>query len=374
MKELVLAGTHFEMGRQYGRSCRKQIWFFSKAVQIMVSLSQRPGADLFSPQYRHVPVELARFSKNRQRHRRRAREFCDSLRTHYPEGLDMLRGMAEGAQVDFDDLLFLNTTPDLARGCTTIAATGTATATGEPVLGMNADETRGVERLEMTLDIRPDHGYRHKVTGMAGYLSYNFGMNETGLTQIGELLFLNNESTAPPTAPLLLHASILSRCGTVDEARDLLESLPPCGPGAAVYVADSERFLRMETNAVASEIEVIDDGIRWNTNEPQTPTLAPFSAIDDLSEPTSLFSRSRARRLTTLSEHFAGRLDASAMQSILADHGDPADDTHMHSMCLHPRHTDGKQTCASIVALPRQKRCKFFEPNPCRGDHTEHVF
>lgn len=374
MRELVLAGTHFEMGQQYGRACRRQIWIFSKAAQLMVSLSERPGADLFNPKYRHLPAELARFSKNRQRHRRRAREFSDSLETYYPESLDMLRGMADGARVDFDDLLFLNTTPDLARGCTTIAAAGTATATGEPVLGMNADENRGVERLEVTLDIRPDHGYRHKVCAMAGFLPYNFGMNETGLTQIGELMFLNNESIAAPTAPMLLHASLLSRCGSVDDAKDLLESLPPCGSGSVVYVAGSEKFLRLETNAVASEIEVVEDGLRWNANAPQTPTIAPFSAIDDLSEPTSLFSRSRTRRLTTLCDRFAGRLDAAAVQSILADHGDPADDTHMHSMCMHPRHTAGKQTCASIVALPRRKTAKFFEPNPCRDDHTEHAF
>lgn len=374
MKELVLAGSHFEMGRQYGRSCRGRIWILSKAAQLMVALSERPGADLFNLRYRHLPAELALLPKNRQQHRRRAREFCDSLETHYPESLDMLRGMAEGARVNFDDLLFLNTTQDLARGCTTIAAVGTATATGEPVLGMNADENRGVERLEVTLDIRPDHGYRHKVCAMAGFLPYNFGINETGLTQIGELLFLNNESTPAPTAPLLLHASLLSRCGSVDEAEDLLESLPPCGSGSVVYVADSEKFLRLETNAVASEMEVVDEGIRWNVNAPQTSTIAPFSAIDDLTAPVSMFSKSRTRRLTTLLDRFAGRLDAAAVQSILADHGDPEDDTHMHSMCMHPRHTAGKQTCASIVALPRRRSARFFEPNPCRDEHTEHAF
>ena len=109
MKELELRGSFFEMGRQYGKGCRKEIWLFSKAVQLMVALSERPGADLFDPQYRHLPREMVLFVKNRKRYRAQAREFIGSLEVHYPEGLEMMRGMAEGAKVDFDDLLFFHT-------------------------------------------------------------------------------------------------------------------------------------------------------------------------------------------------------------------------------------------------------------------------
>jgi hypothetical protein len=61
MKELELRGSFFEMGRQYGKGCRKEIWLFSKSVQLMVALSERPGADLFDPQYRHLPREMVLF-------------------------------------------------------------------------------------------------------------------------------------------------------------------------------------------------------------------------------------------------------------------------------------------------------------------------
>jgi isopenicillin-N N-acyltransferase-like protein len=374
MKEFELSGSYYEMGKQYGRACRKEIWFFSKAMQLMVALGERPGADLFAPHYRHLPREMMRFRKNRKRYRTQARGFLDSLESYHPEGLDMMRGMAEGARVDFDDVVFLNTAVDFARACTSFAAVGSATATGQPVLGMNADEVKGVERMEIILRIRPDSGHAHTVCAMAGNLPFNFGMNETGLTFASHLLFLKSGSGATLGAPMMLYFSVLNRCGNVDEAKDLLESLPCGGPGLTAFVADSERFLRMETNSLVREIELVDDGIRWNANEPQTAALAPLSAIADLSEADSLFSKNRTRRLDDLSDRFSGRLDAETVQSILSDHGDPSDHTHMHSVCMHPRHSAGKQTCASMVALPAEKTCWFFEPNPCRDISKRFAF
>ncbi len=91
-------------------------------------------------------------------------------------------------------------------------------------------------------------------------------------------------------------------------------------------------------------------------------------------EANSLFSRRRAKRLTELTERYYGRLDAEAVRTILADHGDSSDETHMHSMCLHPEHTEGKQTCASMVALPAERVSWFYEPNPCRNAHTEYRY
>ena len=374
MKELELSGSFFEMGRQYGQGCRREIWFFSKAVQLMVALSERPGADFFDPQYRHLPREMTSFFKNRKRYRSQAREFLNSIEAHYPEGLDMMRGMAEGAKVDFEDLLFLNTAIELTRGCTSFAAVGDATASGRAVLGMNADEAKGVERTEIVLRVHPDTGYAYTVCAMAGYLPFNFGMNETGLTFMSHLLFLTPGSKASVGAPMLLYFSVLNRCSSVDEAKALLESLPCCGPGSIVYVADGERFLRMEANSAVRDIEVVDEGIRWSAMQPQTAALAPLNAIPGMSEANGLFSKNRTTRLRELSARFSGRLDAEAVRSILGDHGDPDDGTHMRSMCMHPKHAAGKQTCASMVALPAEKTCWFFEPNPCHNDSKRFAY
>ena len=164
---------------------------------------------------------------------------------------------------------------------------------------------------------------------------------------------------------MLLYFSILNRCATVDEAKELLESLPNCGVGTAVFIGDSEKFLRMETSLMDREIEVVEDGVRWNANNPWSRTMIPYSKIDEMDEATTLFSRNRNKRLEHLADRYSGKFDTEAMHTIISDHGDPNDETHMHSMCMHPKHTAGKQTCASIIAMPRQKTFRIYEPNPC---------
>jgi predicted choloylglycine hydrolase len=372
MREFVLRGSYYEMGRQYGEGCRGNIKLFTKVIQVMVALAERPGAEIFTPKYRYLPLVLPFFFKNRRRYRIEAHKYVDNIKTHYPEGLEMLEGMAAGARVDLDDLLFLNAAAESSIRCTAIAAAGDETATGEPILAMNADEAKGVERYEVVLDFRPENGYRYQVCAMAGVLYYNFGMNEKGLVLTSTFLFLRDQPAEISRIPMLLYFSILNRCATVDEAKDLLESLPKCDVGTVVYVGDAEKFLRMETSPMGREIEVVEDGLRWNANFPTTQTLIPYSNIDEMDEASTLFSRNRTSRL----EHFAGRysgaFDTEAMHTTLSDHGDADDSTHMRSMCMHPKYTAGKQTCASIIALPRQRTFRLYGPNPCLNEVKEY--
>jgi predicted choloylglycine hydrolase len=372
MKEFVLHGNYYEMGRQYGQHCRRNTKLFTKVVQVMVALAERPGAEIFTPQYRYLPLVLPHFFKNRRRYRVEAHKYVDNLNTYYPEGLEMLKGMADGARVDLGDLLFLNAAAEASLRCTALAATGNETATGEPILAMNADEAKGVERFEVVLDFQPDSGYRYQVCAMAGVLYYNFGMNEKGLVLMSTFLFLPNQSAEVSRVPMLLYFSILNRCATVDEAKELLESLPRCDVATVVHVGDAEKFLRIEQGPMGREIEIVEDGLRSNANFPMTQTLTPYSKIDEMDEASTLFARNRMGRLEQLSSTYRGAFDTEAMQAILSDHGDADDGTHMRSMCMHPKHTGGKQTCASIIALPRQRTFRLYGPNPCLNEVKEY--
>jgi predicted choloylglycine hydrolase len=374
MREFVLKGSYYEMGRQYGQYCRKEIKLFTKSIQVMTALSEHPGASFFSPQYGYLPSAFFFFFKNRKRYRAEAREFIDNLKTYYPEGLEMLQGMAAGARVDFDDLLFLNVVAETSFRCTAIAAAGSETITGEPILAMNADEHKGTEKYYNMLDLQPDTGYRYKVVSLAGGLYYGFGMNEKGLTLTNTFLWLKIDPTIKNRMPMLLFFSILNRCATVDEAKELLGSLPNFGVGTTIFVGDSEKFLRMESNIEAREIEVVEEGVRWNANNPQSETMIPYSKIDELDEATTLFSKNRNKRLEYFVDKYCGQFDAEAMRTIISDHGNPNDETHMRSMCMHPKHTEGAQTCASIIAMPRQKRFRIYEANPCLNKMKEYQF
>ncbi len=343
-------------------------------IQIMAALSERSGADLFNPKYRYLPIVLLFFFKNRRRYRAEAREFIDNMKAYYPEGLEMLEGVAEGARVNFDDLLFINVAAETSFRCTAIAAAGSETIAGEPILAMNADEHKGTEKYEIMLDLQPDTGYRYRVSSMAGVLYFNFGMNEKGLAFTSEFLWLKIDPAVRNRMPMLLYFSILNRCATVDEAKELLESLPNCGVGTAVYIGDSEKFLRMETSIMDREIEVVKHGVRWNVNAPRSKTMTPYSKIDEMGEPATYYSINRAKRLEDLYRKYSEKFDTDAMYAIIGDHGDPNDETHMRSMCMHPKHTNGAQTMASIIAMPRQKIFRIYETNPCLNKVKVHRF
>jgi predicted choloylglycine hydrolase len=372
MKQMTLSGDFREIGRQYGSACRGSIKVFTKAIQVMRALSERPGATFFDPRYRNLPLVLPRFLANRKRYRAEAREYRGILETHYPESIDMLEGMAEGARVALDDLLFLNAASEASLHCTVIATTGSESAAGTPLLAMNADEAKGTERLEAVFDFRPDSGYRYVVTAMKGVLYFNFGMNERGLSMAGTFLFLDVDEDARSQVPMLVYFSILNRCATVDEAIEAVRSLPRADVGLVLYLADAAKFVRVEQSAMDRTIDVVGDGLRWNANFPNSPVMARFSTLDEMDDATSLFARNRIKRLTHFGDRFHGAFDAEAMHAVLSDHGDTADETNRRSMCMHPEHAAGKQTCASMIADPARRVVRFYTANPCNGDFVEY--
>ncbi len=60
--------------------------------------------------------------------------------------------------------------------------------------------------------------------------------------------------------------------------------------------------------------------------------MIPYSKIDEMDETTTLFSRNRNKRLEHFVDKYSGQFDTDAMHTIISDHGDPNDETHMRSM------------------------------------------
>ena len=96
------------------------------------------------------------------------------------------------------------------------------------------------------------------------------------------------------------------------------------------------------------------------------------AVLSQMNEADSLFARNRAARLDHLTDSYRGAFDSEAMHTLLSDHGEREDGTFMRSMCMHPKHAAGKQTCASMIALPGQRTMRFYDPNPCKEKMKEY--
>ena len=46
MKKIVLTGDFHNIGGRYGQACRGSITAFTKMIQVMRALSERPGAEV----------------------------------------------------------------------------------------------------------------------------------------------------------------------------------------------------------------------------------------------------------------------------------------------------------------------------------------
>lgn len=367
MKEITLKGSFYEMGVQYGKECKKEIKKFTFLTRMMAAVSEGEGRDFFRPKWYHFPGAFLNLRKQHKQYKNIALEFETNIDKYYPEILDMIKGMAESTKIDYKDILFMNCITEYSLKCSAMGAAGSTTLKGSPLLAMNADESKFVQKYEVLLNINPDNGYSYKAVFLAGCIFPNFGMNETGLSVASKLLFLDNSMVKHLRMPNLLKFSILHRCKNVSEAKRILEEIPPAGPGSAAYVADSEQLLVSEESSFYREIKIYENGYHYNCNLPQVEELKKYDQRGKKDDISFFFAVDRERRLGNLFQQYDGKIDEDILHRFISDHGSDEDSTTNKSICVHPEYTKGIKTCCSFIASPKDKTFKVYEGNPCEN-------
>lgn len=362
MKELSLTGNYYEMGKQYGQGCRKEIKLFVKTVYFMVSISKKPGSTAFSPNMRYMLQTLVNLSNDKKSFRNSLGVFEAKINQYFPESLEMIRGIAEGSKCEYEDILFLNIAVDVMLNCSCWGASGTATTSGHTLIGMNADEEKMTQKYEVMLHLNPDSGYAVKGTAMMGSVCLNHGMNETGLALASHLYFLKSTDPSTKNIPLFVMYKALFHCRSVAEVSALYDTLPNIDIGAVFYIADSERFLKIECSSTDRISETIKDGVRGTTNIPEEECIKVKDLFGEYSDKKNMNARHRQKRMKNLLDQWDGRIDVNAMISIASDHGGE-DETQGKSICQH----GAIKTVVSFIADPEEKKIYVFEGNPCEN-------
>ncbi|MDH5657456.1 MAG: C45 family autoproteolytic acyltransferase/hydrolase, partial [Spirochaetia bacterium] len=285
MKEIELTGSYHEMGVQYGRACAKEIKTFAKMAYVMASLSKKPGSQPFNPNLWYILPTLLTHKKEKTKWQNLALEYEKLIKKFHPDAVECMHGIAEGAGLPYIDILSLNIATENILTCSIFGAAGTSTKTKEPLIAMNADEEPMTQKFEVFIDFKPDHGYKFKVTSLAGSLLFNHGMNEKGLALASTLLFIKPPEKNEIRTPMLVLMNILNKCATVAEAKKYFESVPNHSVGSVFYIADSEKFMRIECFSEGRNYEVIENGSLGNTNIATSKMIQPFDAIPFLKQP-----------------------------------------------------------------------------------------
>jgi len=205
MPVVFLKGKPYEMGHQYGTQLMDYI------VRVKDSLW---GQLLKKEDKATVLKHLLEYDK--------------VIRNEAPEMIPIMRGMAAGARVDYDDILMINCFVDVAwarpvESCSGLAAWGSATKEGKTIAGINFDFTPEPFSYRAVVIAYPEEGNSFISTGYAGVLGNNFTMNDKGLVELnnhGEYIRPQDKGYGLPA--MLIPGYIAMTCSTWEEARDFM--------------------------------------------------------------------------------------------------------------------------------------------------------
>jgi isopenicillin-N N-acyltransferase like protein len=282
----------------------------------------------------------------------------------FPELLEEIAGIAEGAQVDHLELLSMNLNPQLsyvhstAMECTQVLAMRSATGDGKTYVGKTRDLQRGPTRQVLLHRRHADGGFTSELTP-AGRMTVLDGINQHGLSLTCSGQWsprVRVDTTRADSAWLLLNlASVLRQARSVDEAVRMIADQPRAS-GMIVLAADASRGVALEVTDREMRAFEPERDLLVRTNHFCSPDFQQL--MPTFEEYRSTYDR-HARAGQMLRER-SGRIGMPDILRILSDHAEPP----VESICRHGG--DGRsQTYAATINCPQDRTMWVTIGNPC---------
>jgi isopenicillin-N N-acyltransferase-like protein len=326
---LHLKGTPYEMGYQHGKLLRNEI------QDSTVPVFADPISSI--PKYR----SMARW-------RRRLLLLYLEMTIYAPiedntprDYLEELKGIADGSGLDYRTVFIANFLSDmnmimvprriqdarddfdLAAGCTSFAASGSATEDGKLVFGRNTDysgQARWVRHQSVVL-YEPRDALRYAKVSTAGLLKCNSAMNERGVVIGGHFMGFSGGDPAGVSFTILEN-EIMRNAAGIDDAVKILQDSPRGGAfGMVIADGKSGRAVAIEATREHLGVREMDRETIAMTNCAFTPALRDV----DLLSRYNIGMRNilgRYERIEQLIRENYGRINPAAAAAFMGDHVD----------------------------------------------------
>ncbi len=336
MQRIELSGTPYEMGVQHGAACAAAV---NTAIERVVHGSQIDAA-----------------------HRARVvRQMERTIGRVFPEALEEMQGIADGAGLTRDDVLAYASCMEVGRaapGCTNVAL-----RTDEHGVVHYKSNDVGKESLGSYFfwDIRPDKGHPFICVSGPGAPWMGPGVNDTGLTFGGSSIMNTDQDWERGIPTNLLQRYLLQYCADVDEGIALCERTPIMNHGMNIMLTDpAGNAVVVERSATRMAVRRMESGAIWCANHYVTPAM---QAVDSLANPDfRANSEGRAAllaHLTTAKPHTLGQI-----KEIARAHAEPV------SMCQHgPMHS-----VFGLIAISRDRTLLASDGYPCQNELETFTF
>jgi isopenicillin-N N-acyltransferase-like protein len=345
-------GSHKEMGRQIGEAFREQIKHHLVNTKELINSA-------------YATLEL-----DWEGARMQGRKYIPFAQEKYPEYVDELFGLSEGANVDFDDVSVVNALEAVTMDalhlskCTTMAVSETNTADGHVLIGHNEDWIPEDEP-----DVYLIHGEPDKdppfLAMTYGALLPNIGFNAYGIAQCCDSVYPNDSRIGIPR--LVVSRAVLAARTPSEAIRHAL--IPRRAAGYNHLLAhESGEIYSVEVSARKFAILYAQDGYMVHTNHYLDSTMQMIEY-----EPDELISTRvrylRANRLLRESDQHT----IKSIQAIQRDHINFPD-----SICNHADNDmdplNREKTVNSMVIDLTAKAMHIAWGNPCvNASHTYYL-
>jgi isopenicillin-N N-acyltransferase-like protein len=257
----------------------------------------------------------------------KAGTFLRPTQEAFPDFIQELEGIAQGAQAPFNEIWALNCYQELleivprSTGCTSLAIGTNHTTNGHVFLAHNEDWL-SIDRETIYL-VRAKPVDRPAFLGMTyGPLLANIGFNEAGVGVAINSVFAKDARLG---IPRILFSRAVLNSRTIEEATQAC-LLPKRAGGYHYLLADRKGCIySVETSATRHDVNTSEMGWEIHTNHYLSTKLKVLETERDLNN-----SQLRFHRAQELLETQLGSVNLESLQSLLRDHGNRPD-----SICEH---------------------------------------
>lgn len=332
-REVSVTGKPRALGRQIGEEAREEVRGFCEVAIERVNQTVRIS---------------------RQRATQIAQQSLVFAEDYRPDLVDELRGTAEAAGVDLNDLMLLQVRNQLTSepdaGCTSLSV---RTIAGSTLVAQTWDADPELDRFTIVLTRRPEGRSATMTCTQAGLISY-MGFSETG---IGACVNSLPAPSRPIGVPHYFTLRELYEATSLKQAVHAVERAHRAIP-ANIMLATSDGPADLEVTIDAVHV-LRPDGQAWlgHTNH------CVHTELCNINEqfPELIQSHARKRRLEQLIT--SGVCDIEHVKRILCDHQD-----YPRSICRHPNDDSGHGFWCTVFALviePTERRMHVSRGTPC---------
>jgi len=340
---LTVKGSHLQMGQQIGEGASLQVKHSIENARVLLEAA------------------YPKLNLTWDRARIQASKYMPFAREFYPNYVEELKGIAEGANVPFDDLSILNAMEAVTSDalhldrCTSMAVNGDRTANGHVLAAHNEDWIPADEPDVYLVHAIPDKEPPYLAMNYGGLLC-NIGFNAYGIAQMCDSVYPTDSRIGVPRT--FVSRAVLSAKSPGEAIAHMLSPRRAAGYNH-VLVHECGELYSVEVSARRFAIKYGEDGYIAHTNNYLSENM---KAVED--DPEDLVN-SRVRYFRTLGQvKRNSRHTIETLQAIQKDHVNYPDSICNHSIVERPPLDDGKTINALVINLTTRE-IHVAWGNPC---------